>query len=665
MKASKLFILLCIAFLWAGCTPLLLKKTYHSFDDYPVPSGDLTEMSYSSEKTSFSFWSPGADEVRLMLFRTGDTGHAYRTVHMLQGENGIWTTEVEGDLLHQFYTFNVKIKDKWQGDTPGLNAHAVGVNGKRAAIIDMDSTDPKGWERDTRPLLSSPANAVVYELHYRDFSQDTTSGNHYRGKYLALTESGTHNAFGLPTGIDHLKELGITHVQLMPSSDFADVDESNLRKSYYCYGNKPLNYNVPEGSYATDARNPVVRIRQFKQMVMALHKAGIRVIMDMSFSHVYDAKSSNFEHSAPGYFFRMKGKKLADGSGFGNETATERPMMRKFMEESILYWINEYHIDGFCFNMMGLTDRVTMCNIRAAVDKIDPTILLYGDGTSPAKSALSVDSLAVTANMYRIHGVGAYSNAFRNALLGPLNDVHKAGFLGGLPGNEETLRFAIAGAIAHPQIKFYRVHDCKRAWAAQPTQMMGFLTSHNGYCLVDRLRASLNNITPIQQMKLSEVAQTAVLVSQGIPTIYCGDEMLRDKHMVRHSEDSSDSINDINWQLKSVNNEVFEYVKNLIHLRRHHPAFHMGNADQVRKNLVFLPTDPNIVAFELKNHAGGDTWGDIVVVLNTCLKYAKVTVPEGLYTVVCNNGKVSEDGLGKLMGPEIGVPGQSALIMWK
>jgi len=664
MKMDRLLFIVCFVFLATSCTPLL-KKTYKSFDEYPIPSGDLTEMEYSSNKTTFSFWSPGADEVRLMLFRTGDTGHAYRTVHMQQGMNGIWTVDVEGNLLNQFYTFNVKIKDKWQGDTPGLNAHAVGVNGKRAAIIDMNTTNPKGWDKDVRPHLSSLSDAVIYNLHYRDFTEDTTSGIRARGKYLALTEQGTHNIFDMSTGLGHLKELGVTHVQLMPSYDFADIDESDLRRPHYCYGSEPLNYNVPEGSYATKANIPSARIKEFKQMVMALHKAGIRVVMEMSYNHVYDVKSSNFERSVPGYFFRKKGDKFTDGSGYGNETATERPMMRKFIIESIRYWINEYHIDGFYFDMMGLTDWQTMRAVRAAADEIDPTILIYGDGTSPQKAAISLDSLAVTANMYKMPGVGAYSHELRNALLGPLNEPHKPGFLGGFPGNEETMRFAIGGAINNPQIKFYRVHENKRAWALQPTQLMSFLSTHSGYCFVDRLRSNLENVTPEQQIRLSEIAFTAILTSQGIPVIYCGDELLRSKHMVRNSMASSDTINAINWQLKTPDNEVFEYVKNLIQLRRAHPAFRLGNADMIRKNIEYLPTDPNVVAIYIKNHAGGDSWGDIVVAFNSCLKYSKITVPEGSYTVICNNGKIYEGGLGRMRGPEVGVPPQTALIMWK
>lgn len=664
MKCSRLFLLAVMALICSNCTTLI-KRTYKSFEDYPVPTGDLTEMEYTPTKSTFSFWSPNADEVRLMLFRNGESGHAYRTVHLQPGSDGMWSAVVEENLLNQYYTFNVKIKEKWHGDTPGLNAHAVSANGKRAAIIDVDAASPKGWERDARPAFYSPSRAIIYNLHLKDFSQDTTSNIRFRGRYLSLTQTGTHTVDGLSTGIDHLKELGVTHVQLMPVFDFADVNESDVRQSHYAYGSQPFNYNVPEGSYSTRPHVPASRIKEFKQMIMALHKAGIRVVMEVAYSHVADAASSNFEKAAPGYFFRMNGKKMADGSGFGNETATERPMMRKFIVESIRYWMNEYHIDGFYFDMMGLMDLQTMRAVRDAATEVDSNILIYGDGTSPNKPMLSTDSLAVASNIFRAIGVGAYAHEFKNALFGPQKELHKIGFLGGVPGSEETLRFDMGGAIPNAQIKFYRVHEHKRAWAMEPTQCFNYLTSHDDYCLVDRLRASLSNVTPIQQMRLSEVAHTALLLSQGTPIIYCGDEMLRDKRMVRHSMNSSDTINAINWRLKGFNNELVEYIKGLIRLRRAHPAFRLGNADAVRKSMHFLPTDPNVIAFSLNNHAGGDMWGTIIVAFNTTLKYAKIVVPEGVYTVVANNGKVYEGGLGRMAGPEVGVPGQTALVMWK
>lgn len=357
-----------------SCSPA--KKEYASFELYPVRTGSLTEMEYTPLATKFYLWSPTAEEVRLMLYDAGEGGHAYETVKMEPTEDGTWTTSVDKNLLGKFYAFNVKINDKWQGDTPGINAHAVGVNGKRAAIIDWKTTNPEGWESDRRPSLKSPADMIIYEMHHRDFSVDSTSGIKNKGKYLALTEHGTMNSDKLLTGIDHLIELGVTHVHLLPSSDYASIDETKLEENHYNWGYDPANYNVPDGSYSTDPYQPATRVKEFKQMVQALHRAGIRVIMDMVYNHTFNTVESNFERTVPGYFYRQKEDgTLANGSGCGNETASERPMMRKFMIESVLYWIKEYHIDGFRFDLMGVHDIETMNEIRKAVNKVDPTIV--------------------------------------------------------------------------------------------------------------------------------------------------------------------------------------------------------------------------------------------------------------------------------------------------
>ena len=360
-----------------SCSPA--KKEYASFELYPVRTGSLTEMEYTPLATKFYLWSPTAEEVRLMLYDAGEGGHAYETVKMEPTEDGTWTTSVDKNLLGKFYAFNVKINDKWQGDTPGINAHAVGVNGKRAAIIDWKTTNPEGWESDRRPSLKSPADMIIYEMHHRDFSVDSTSGIKNKGKYLALTEHGTMNSDKLLTGIDHLIELGVTHVHLLPSSDYASIDETKLEENHYNWGYDPANYNVPDGSYSTDPYQPATRVKEFKQMVQALHRAGIRVIMDMVYNHTFNTVESNFERTVPGYFYRQKEDgTLANGSGCGNETASERPMMRKFMIESVLYWIKEYHIDGFRFDLTkGFTQNKS--NESTASNKDDSRIVILKD----------------------------------------------------------------------------------------------------------------------------------------------------------------------------------------------------------------------------------------------------------------------------------------------
>lgn len=665
MNLNELALIGVAAATVTGCTPA--KKEYTSYELYPVRSGSLTEMEYTPEATHFTLWAPTADEVRLMLFDAGEGGHAYETISMIPDTEGTWTAKVEKDLLGKFYTFNVKINERWLGDTPGINAKAVGVNGKRAAILDMRTTDPEGWADDKRPALASPADAVIYEMHHRDFSVDPSSGIRNKGKYLALTEEGTLSPEQLATGIDHLKELGVTHVHILPSYDYASVDETKLDENRYNWGYDPQNYNVPDGSYSTDPYDPAVRIREFKQMVQALHKAGIRVVLDVVYNHTFNTTESNFERTVPGYFYRqMSDGSFADGSACGNETASNRPMMRKYMKESVLYWLNEYHLDGFRFDLMGIHDIATMNEIRKAVTAVDPSIIIYGEGWAAKAPQMPEDSLAMKANIYRMPGIAAFSDEMRDALRGPFNDNRQGAFLAGIPGGEESIKFGIVGAVKHPQVDNDSVNYSKASWAEQPTQMISYVSCHDDMCLVDRLKASVPGITPQELARLDKLAQTAVFTSQGIPFIYAGEEVMRDKKGVHNSYNSPDSINAIDWKRKAEHADVFAYYKGLIQLRRNHPAFRMGDADLVRKHLEFLPVEgSNLIAYRLKENANGDAWEDIIVVLNSRKENARLTVPEGKYTVVCKDGFISEGGLGTLYGPEVIVPAQSALIIWK
>ena len=665
MKLNELAIIGVAATTVISCTPT--KNEYASYELYPVRSGSLSEMEYTPAITQFTLWAPTADEVRLMLFDAGEGGHAYETVSMKASEEGTWKTRIEKDLKGKFYTFNVKIKDKWLGDTPGINAKAVGVNGKRAAIVDMKETDPEGWVEDKRPVLVSPADAVIYEMHHRDFSIDPSSGIRNKGKFLALTEIGTVNADKLATGIDHLKQLGVTHVHILPSYDYASVDETKLDENKYNWGYDPQNYNVPDGSYSTDPYKPEVRIREFKQMVQALHKAGIRIVLDVVYNHTFNTLESNFERTVPGYFYRHKPDGgFSDASACGNETASERPMMRKYMIESVLHWINEYHIDGFRFDLMGIHDIETMNEIRKAVSAIDPSIIIYGEGWAASTPHLPEDSLAMKANTHKMPGITEFSDEMRDALRGPFDNDHQGAFLAGFPGGEESIKFGIVGAIQHPQVNNDSVNYSKAPWAIQPTQMISYVSCHDDMCLVDRLKSSVPGITPEELVKLDKLAQTAVFTSQGIPFIQAGEEVMRDKKGVHNSYQSPDSINAIDWNRKTVNADVFAYYKGLIQMRKNHPAFRMGDADAVRKYLEFIPVEgSNVVAYRLKGHAGGDAWEDIYVVLNSRKEVAEVTIPEGKYTIVCRDGFISEQGLGTMYGPVISVPAQSALIFYK
>lgn len=607
------------------------------------------EMAYTPEQTVFKLNAPVRPVLR--LYNAGTGGKLVKTVKLRPAGKNLWAATVKGDLKGRFYTF-----DMGRGLTPGVFAKAVGVNGARGAVIDMASTNPQGWEADRRPATKSPADLVVYEMHHRDFSIDASSGLQHKGKFLALTESGA---------IAHLKELGVNAIHILPSFDYASVDESHLERPQYNWGYDPLNYNVPEGSYSTDPYTPAVRIREFKQMVQALHKAGIRVILDVVYNHTFDLKGSNFERTYPGYYYRYKADGTpSDGSGCGNETASEQPLMRRFMIESVKYWINEYHIDGFRFDLMGIHDIETMRQIRAEVNKIDPAIFIYGEGWSAGTCAYPQEKLAMKANMRQLPGIAAFSDEMRDALRGPFSDDSKGGFLARVPGTVESLKFGIVGGVAHPQVDMSKVNYSKEVWANEPTQMVAYVSCHDDMCLTDRLRASIPGISTDELVRLDLLAQTAVFTSQGVPFILSGEEMLRDKKGVHNSFNAPDSINHLDWSNLKKYPQVFDYYKGLIRLRKAHPAFRLGKAGLVRDNLRFLSAPAHCVAYCISNrNVPGEEWNNTIVILNAGKEAAKVVVPEGKYTIVAKEGVIIPEGMGEMEGSEAFVAPQSALII--
>lgn len=615
----------------------------------------FNEVVYSPKSTTFSLTtSPDVKKVDVVI-SDNDSDTAQQLVKSMKRVGaGKWKLTVKNDLKGKYYVFSVY--NQAQPDhTPGVFAKAVGVNGKRGAIVDLKDTDPDGWADDVRPELKNPCDLIIYEMHHRDFSMDMSSGIKNKGKFLALTE---------PAAISHLRRLGVNAVHILPSFDFASIDESKPDVVQYNWGYDPLNYNVPEGSYSTNAADPKTRIREFKQMVQALHKAGIRVILDVVYNHTFDINGSNFQKTYPDYFFRKNAEgKYSDGSGCGNETASDKELMREFMKESVAYWVNEYHIDGFRFDLMGVHDIETMNEIHDVVAKIDPTIYIYGEGWSAGSCAYPQDKLAIKANARQLNGIGAFSDEMRDALRGPFSDDTKGGFLAGVPGQEESIKFGIAGAISHPQIDMTKVNYSKVPWTNEPSQMVAYVSCHDDMCLTDRLRSSIPYIGDDELIRLDLLAQTAVLTSQGVPLILSGEEMLRDKKGVHNSYRSPDSINRLDWNNLKRYPQVFDYYAGLISLRKQHPAFRMGSADEVRKNLCFLEAPEGVVAYQLKNNAGGDSWKNIIVVLNSQKTPQTVDVPENTYTMVVANGKVDANGIGLLSGKTLTVAPQSALIV--
>lgn len=643
-------------------------KEYKSFDEYPVYEGDDLELTYTPERSVFTLWSPAAKEVRLNIYASGEGGHPVEQHTLSPSLNGTWRIVLDKDLKGAFYTFQVRVGDEWLNETPGIWAKAVGVNGNRGAVIDLASTDPEGWAEDKAPELKSFADIVIYEMHHRDFSIAANSGIKHKGKFLALTENGTVGPQGVATGIDHLKELGVTHVHILPSYDFGSIDETRLQDNRYNWGYDPKNYNTPEGSYSTQPYEPERRIREFKEMVKNLHRNGIRVIMDVVYNHTFVKGNSNFDLTAPGYFYRQNSDgTYSDASGCGNETASEREMMRRYIVESVKYWVKEYHIDGFRFDLMGIHDIETMNRVKEELAVIDPTIFVYGEGWTASDSPLPVEQRAIKVNAPQLKDVAVFSDDLRDALKGSVFEPEQAGFASGRSGgNEETVKFGIVGAIRHPQVDYSRILYCDAPYANHPTQVINYVSCHDDLCLVDKLKLSAPaDGKPGELVKFDKLAQTIVFTSQGVPFMRAGEEMLHNKKGVHNSFKSPDSINEIDWSLKVKNKEVFDYYKNLIALRKAHPAFRIPTAEGVRDALRFLEVEqPGVVAYTLGEHANGDPWKHILVVYNGNRTPVELLLPSKKWTVVCRDGKIDLNGLTTIAGGQTSVPATSALILW-
>ena len=597
------------------------------------------ECLYSPAKTQFAFWSNAAEQMEVLIYDEANSDQC-SVVSLKKGDNDFWTASVKGDLAGKFYTVRSLQNGEWAPEAPGIFAKAVSVNGQRAAILDLNATNPEGWDADIRPAMPDMTDIVVYETHLRDFTMSPLSGVTNKGKFIGLTEEAPLN---------YLRELGITHLQILPMFDYGSIDETTLDQNRYNWGYDPVNYNAPDGGYSTDPYDPACRIREAKAMIQALHKAGIRVIMDVVYNHTYDVMGCALGRVVPKYFYRLnEDGSYANGSGCGNETASDHEMYRRFMVESVCYWAREYHIDGFRFDLMGIHDQETMRQIRAALDEIDPTILTYGEGWAAMSPAYSYDSLAMKQWTYKMPRVGAFSDDIRNALIGSPFD-HERGFASGNPaGVKDVMR----GLIACPE------------WSGEPMQHVSYITCHDNYCLRDRIAVSAPEETEETQLRMNKLAQTAVLVSQGMSFIYGGEELYRTKQGIDNSYQSPDSINTIPWENLDKYADLHDYYQAMIAIRRAHKGFRLGSAEAVQEHVEFLDADNDqVIVYRIKELEGIDTAKSLIVVLNGSEKAAQVEIPEGEYTLLAFNGEANVEGLSDLHESQALVAPYSATIL--
>lgn len=620
------------------------KAQKNDYNDYPVYTGDDLGLTYSPEKAVFRVWAPTAKEVELLFYHNGTGDFPASSYAMTKGKNGTWDAVIYTDQKGKFYTFRTNINGNWSDEMPDPYAKATGVNGKRAMVVDLKETNPVGWINDKGPILKNPTDAIIYELHIRDASIAFSSGIKNKGKFIGLAETGTKNPAGLSTGLDHIKELGATHVHLLPSFDFNSIDETKPG-SKYNWGYDPLNYNVPEGSYSTNPYDGSIRIKEFKQLIQSFHKNGLGVVMDVVYNHTALTEKSNFNQLVPGYYYRQtKDGKFSNATACGNETASERPMFRKFMIESMKYWVQEYHVDGFRIDLMGVHDIETINLISKELHSIKPDIILYGEGWTAGPSPLPDSVRAIKANASRLDKVAVFSDDIRDGIKGSVFKGEEQGFVSGNSSMEESIKFGVVASCNHPQVDYTKVNYSKKAYANEPGKTISYCSCHDNHTLWDKLAICAKGATLADRINMQKLSLSIVLTAQGIPFLHAGSEFLRSKNGVENSFESPDSINEIDWNLKTKNKDVFDYVKGLIKMRKEHPAFRMITAEQIATAITFRDNVPEgVLGYTIDGSKKGDSWSTIQVFYNGGNTKQTIVVPKNWKAAVLNNSFISNN----------------------
>jgi pullulanase len=636
-----------------------IEVTSQEFDEKYFYNGQDLGANYTKAATTFRLWSPKADNVTLYLYDKGYKSKPYDKVKMDQDIKGTWVCEVKEDLHGVYYTYEAEFEDeKYEFVDP--YSRACGVNGERGMILDLNQTNPEDWEGDLKPRFVQSNDAIIYEGHVRDLTIHKSSGVTHNGKFLGLAEDGTRSYEGLPTGLDHLIELGVTHLHLLPVVDFDSIDESKENKAQYNWGFRTVNFNCLEGSYSTNPIDGEVRIKEFKTLVQTLHRNGIRLIVDLAF-HTKDLQYSNLHKSFPHYYFRD-----ASRSSYGNEMASEHLMVRKYIVDCVSYLAKEYHLDGFRFELMGLIDLETINEIRESLDQIDSSILIYGDSYLAGDSPLPRNQRVRKSYTNKMPRIALFNDECRDGLKGNKAYASQPGFVNGSVEMENTIKFAIVGAIDHPQIDFEKVIYSKKPWAIQPNQTINYASSHDDFTLYDKIVETTDGLDMETRIKMTMMANAIVLTSQGIPFIQAGSEMLRTKNGDKHSEQSPDMINQIVWSSKYDHQEVFDYYQGLIALRKAHPAFRMNSSEMIREHLQFLESPvSNTLGYRLTEGANEDEFNDIVVLFNANTSEVKFKLPHfGVWNVVVENDEAGTEVLRKFTGDEVIIPELTTMILY-
>lgn len=632
-----------------------------AFDQQFTYHGDLGPI-YTPEKTHFKVWSPTASSIAVNLYRTGD-GETLLAVYSLQKKSkGLFELTLDGDFHGIYYTYTLHQFGK-KIETHDIYAKASGVNGHRSMVVNLEKTNPIGWHLQKKVTAESPVDIVVYETHIRDFTIHPSSGATHKGKFLSVCEPNTQTTTGIKTGMAHLKELGISHVQLLPFFDYNSVDETRFDANQYNWGYDPLNYNVPEGSYATNPYDGSVRIMELKTMIQNLHNEGIGVIMDVVYNHTANTHDSSFNKLVPEYYYRMNQYSFSDASACGNETASEKPMMQNFLIHSLTYWATEYQIDGFRFDLMGIHDTETMRKIEKALRKVKPDIILYGEGWTGGDSTLDENQRLIKQNISSIPGIGAFNDDARDGIKGHVFEPESAGFVSGANGFEDCVKFGIVGATCHPQIDYRLLNYCKNYWAISPEQSINYVEAHDNLTLWDKLNAVEGNFTNQERISMARLSNAIVLTSQGVPFMQLGMDFLRSKQGEHNSYNLPDSINQIDWNRKEMYYDFFQYIQGLIAIRKKYNGFRLKSTSEIVNHLKFFEKLPKgIVGFTIQPPVNKTTDENIIIFFNGTTLVQKISVPLATYTVLANHQNANASGVEVIQSDLIEIKPYSAWI---
>lgn len=622
------------------------------FDQLFFYEGNDLGVSYSPEKTTFKLWAPTAAKIKLKLFREDEQSPEF--FNMKRQDKGIWGSEIDRDLEQYRYSFLVCINLEWR-EAVDPYATALTVNGEYGVVIDPEKAMVTG--SDCPPPLKRPVDAIIYEAHIRDLTMHPSSGNSRKGTYLGAADTGTSSPLRIETGLSYIKSLGVTHIELLPFHDFEGVDELD-RFSTYNWGYNPVHFNVPDGSYATDPENPYSRITELKQLISAIHHIGMGVIMDVVYNHVYIREDSPFEKIVPGYFFRHDVHGIpSNGTGVGNDIASERLMVRKYIVDSVFYWLKEYHVDGFRFDLMGILDVETMTAVRKAVDSVNPQILIIGEGWD-LNTPLPTDKKANIANQAKLPRIGQFNDWFRDSIKGSTFNIYDKGYALGNDRYLDAAKQVLAGSIG--------IGKRKNGLFLQPVQSVNYIESHDNHTLWDKLKICCPDQDEATLKKQHRLATSLVLLAQGIPFLHSGQEFFRTKKGIGNSYRSPDEVNWLDWDRRDQNMNNVNYIKGIIEIRNSNEAFRLADSDQIRIHMSFLPVQTPLIGYALTEIKPHDLWKKILVLINPSMDQQLAELPEeAKWNVLADHEKASAKPFRHLEGNKVLVEPCSLLVIAK